>query len=393
MTRLSSVMAVVAIAVVALGGLFFINRPNQALVGSASASPSATSAPTILGTEGVPVPVPEALRHRWVGEPRTVAGRDITRAGLNLSQDSYFLSGTDFQASGLLHSTATLTGTGEITLVTPEAGDSLCAAGDTGVYAYTLSPGGTRLHVTTTTESCADRAVAVAGDWNRVACVSIENACWGDLEAGTYPSQYIDPRLDPGATWNVPYGALTFTVPDGWSNSEDWPARFVLTPTSDYALWTPDGQPDGDYHGIYLYGQPAALTQVASCADVEQTDVARTPAGLAEWIASQPSVEATEPTPITIDGHAGLWLDVRIADDWTATCPDTTVPTAVLLTQASGGPDGWSWGMSGAEQVRFILLDLGDGDTVMFAIDSTDPDRFDGLVAEAMPIVESFDFK
>jgi hypothetical protein len=393
MPRMSYLAAAAVVGVVAVGGLLLANRPGEATIGAASPSPrpsTTVASPSPIAEAGIPT----ELQYRWIGEPREVSGRGMSsRTGLNFSGDGFYVSGTNYVTSGLMPSNASLTAPGEITLVTPDAGDGLCTGGDTGVYAYVLSPGGTMLTVSERSETCTPRAAAVTGDWFRVACKSVENACWGELEAGTYPSQYVAPKLDPGEAWEVPFGALTFTVPDGWSNSEDWPDRFVLTPTAEYAQWTPDGQPDGDYHGIYLYGQPAALTQIASCANVEQTDVARTPAGLAAWIVSQQSVEATEPTPITIDGHAGLWLDARIADDWTGRCPDTTVPTAVLLTKASGGPDGWSWGMSGAERVRFILLDLGDGDTVMFAIDSTDPDRFDDLVAQAMPIIESFRFK
>ena len=63
------------------------------------------------------------------------------------------------------------------------------------------------------------------------------------------------------------------------------------------------------------------------------------------------------------------------------------------MTKASGGADGWGWGIAGLERQRLILLDLGDGHTVIIGIDSTYPDRFDDLVAQAMPIVESFRFK
>ncbi len=53
----------------------------------------------------------------------------------------------------------------------------------------------------------------------------------------------------------------------------------------------------------------------------------------------------------------------------------------------------WTWGTGANEQQRYIFLDLGDGDVVMIVIDSSYPDRFDDLVAQAMPIIESFTFK
>src|SRR5207342_1950517 len=119
-----------------------------------------------------------------------------------------------------------------------------------GNYAYVLSPGATKVTMTTISEDCAARATAVAGDWFRVACKITDGGCWGELEAGTYPSQYVAPRLDPGASWSVPFGEFTYTVPDGWANSEDWPDTFVLTPTEDYANQTETGAVPGIFHGI-----------------------------------------------------------------------------------------------------------------------------------------------
>ena len=54
--------------------------------------------------------------------------------------------------------------------------------------------------------------------------------------------------------------------------------------------------------------------------------------------------------------------------------------------------DGGPTAIAGVERERLILLDLGQGDVVAIRIFSHDPARFDALVAEAMPIVESFRF-
>jgi hypothetical protein len=40
-----------------------------------------------------------------------------------------------------------------------------------------------------------------------------------------------------------------------------------------------------------------------------------------------------------------------------------------------------------------VLVDLPAGTTVAIAIDVEDPATFETLVAEAMPIIQSFDFK
>ena len=111
-----------------------------------------------------------------------------------------------------------------------------------------------------------------------------------------------------------------------------------------------------------------------------------------EWVRSRPSLVTTTPTPITIGGYSGLYTDVKVAPSWTATCPDTSQPTAVFLSQ-SGAPDGWDMGLGGTEQMRLILLDLGGGSTVAIVLDSSDPARFQALIDQAMPIVSSFTFK
>jgi hypothetical protein len=389
------VATVAVVGVVAVGGLLMINRPSDSAVGAASPTPAAaavTASP--LASAGAGAPIPAELQYRWIGQPRDVGRGLSSRTGLNFSSDAYYLSGTNYVATGLVGSLASVSDVGEITLVTPpDASDDLCAEGDVGVYGYELSPGGTMLHMTASSEACEARSTAVSGDWYRVACKSEENACWGELEAGTYLSQYLDPRLDPDATWEVPFGALAFTVPDGWSNASDWPTRFHLTPTTDYANWTADGPPPESWHGVFVYGRPAASGQLANCANNLQDAVARTPEALVGWISSRPGIVAGEPQAVTIDGYTGLSVDVRVASDWTTTCEGETTPVVMLMAEATGGDPGWSWGILSGEHQRLIFLDLGDGDTVLIGIESVYPDRWDALLAEAMPIVESFDFK
>ena len=67
------------------------------------------------------------------------------------------------------------------------------------------------------------------------------------------------------------------------------------------------------------------------------------------------------------------------------------MPTASSGT--AGGPGTRSFGIGGPERSRFIALDLGDGDVAMIVVDDGQGDRFDELVAQAMPIIESMTFK
>jgi hypothetical protein len=51
------------------------------------------------------------------------------------------------------------------------------------------------------------------------------------------------------------------------------------------------------------------------------------------------------------------------------------------------------WRMTATSRWRLILVDVAKGRTMAILIDAFDePSRFDDLVAEAMPIVTSFEF-
>jgi hypothetical protein len=111
------------------------------------------------------------------------------------------------------------------------------------------------------------------------------------------------------------------------------------------------------------------------------------------WVRSRPDLDSTQPRTVTIDGHTGKMVDVSLAATGAGSCPDMSDPIDVYLTYASGGSDAWTWGTQGAERQRLIFLDLGAGDVVLIGIDSTDPARYDQLVNDAMPIVQSLTFK
>ena len=273
-----------------------------------------------------------------------------------------------------------------------------CHAGDVGTYPLSIAPGGTVLDVGPGSDACAARQGAMHGAWERIACKSESDGCLGDLvKAGTFSSQYIDPRLPIGdgqpAIWEPRFGALTYTVPDGWANSSDWPTTFTLTPSADYALETSKGPPTDTYHEIAVQVHPAAAIQNAACTNQEDTTVPRTVDGLIGWVKGQRALVVSKALPITIGGLSAKYVDVSLATDWTGTCPGVSGPVAAFLMQAGGTNDDWGWGIQGSEQERLIFVDLGDGNVVLIGIDSTDPARFDQLVKDAMPIIATFRFQ
>ncbi len=53
----------------------------------------------------------------------------------------------------------------------------------------------------------------------------------------------------------------------------------------------------------------------------------------------------------------------------------------------------YHWALAKGDRMRVILVDLPAGTTVAITIDVEDAATLDALVAETMPIVETFDFK
>lgn len=387
MNRLS-IAAVAAVLVVVVGGGIMLTRNTDQGTGVPVATPIPTAVPTASAAPASAIPA--AMAVQWNGAPREIPslGRS-TRTRLLLTPTSYTLSG-DSYPKGALASTASIDPDGRLRLAD---GGAPCAAGDVGTYPFTLSPGGKILTLHTGQDPCAARVAAVAGTWySSTDCKTDPSGCFGTLEAGTFPSQYIGPRVKPGGFWDPPFGAITYTVPSGWVNSSDWPATFSLTPVANYATEGKDGQAQGAAYEIGIWAQPAASQITTDCSTTEKTSVPRTVDGLIGHLASSKAISSSKPQPVTIGGYQGKWVDIQLAPDWTGHCPDQSAPSTNLLVQ-SGTTDGWEFGPVGSERIRVILLDLGQGDVVLIFADAGDGTKFDALVAEAMPIIESMTFE
>ena len=396
MTRLP-IFAVTAAAVlvVLVGGTLILNRGRTGPGGLISSpSPSPTSTPSTSPSAGASTspgaPLPAGLAVVWQGPPRDIPELlSSTRTRLNFDTTSFWLTGDTYGGRNF-ESTAAVTGPSSLELVSQPTNG--CNMGDVGEYHWSLSPKGKILTISADHDACAGRAIAVAGTWyTSTACKTDPGGCLGDLEAGTFPTQYVDPQLDPGAAWNPAFGAITYTVPDGWSNSSDWPAEFSLTPTSDYATETKDGARPDATHQITIFTKPAATDP--GCANTVLASVPKTVDGLMAHLTSSKSLTPSTVHAITVGGHAAKWVDVALASTWTASCPGDSKPSASLLVQVDDPQNGWGFGLGDKERTRVVLIDLGSGHTGLIVVDSSDPARFDQLATDAMPIIESFTFK
>jgi len=391
----------VAILILAACGASPATTPPTSKSGAPSPTPGPTSAPSAGPTPSLSsartltvVPFPAALQHTWIAPPRAITG--VTSGAelpLLYTSSATIELNTNQGSANIFLSSPTVASSGSSLALTLDSAAGGCSVGQTGTYTWSLSADGVHLTLTASQDACPARAAAFNGTWTRSVCRDPNDTCLGTVPAGSYASTFLDLR---DASANVPtwgaYGQLHYTVPAGWANSEDYPDNYTLMPAADYA--GAPGAPNSTIsYGIYLFPRPAAQADNASCANALAPGVAQTPAALAAWVASRPGVIATKPTAITIGGDSGFMLDVRLAPTRTKKCAGDSFPSQLLLVEASAGPDSWNWAIGGTEQMRIILLAIGGGKTVaIFVDDSSSPSRFTDLVAQAMPVIDTFKF-
>jgi hypothetical protein len=382
MTSTARLIAAGAAAVLVVGvGFFALGRGTEPGPG-ASPSPSAQATdspgPSSTGSE-----LPSALRHPFIGPLRTVAGvpqGDVSLIRLRLKSFSYNNGTSEFMWSDAGVD-------GDEIVVRSGAASPGCEVGDEGRYPFSLSPGGSILTIDPGTDDCAPRSAAIQGTWQRLQCLDPNGGCLGVVEAGTYASQYFAPAVGRGVTPVADFGALTYTVPAGWANSSDWPSVYDLMRASSYSAGgVNEGATVPDV--ISLLARASAARLHADCPSEAEPGVGTDRAALAAWILAHPGLVVTEQAAVTIDGLQATVLDLAVAATWSETCDETNPFVAAPLFIGD-----YHWAVAKGDRMRVILVDLPAGTTVAITVDPEDPARFDALVGEAMPIIESFDFK
>lgn len=266
-----------------------------------------------------------------------------------------------------VHSSATLVGSEGLELRMLDAGSTFwhCQVGDLGTYTFGLSPDRQRLTLTPLSDACADRATVLSGDWSRTDL--------GVLQPGRYDAA----RFRPFAYGTT--GHLTYTVPAGWVGTSMNDGLFVL------------GKPGVlDQAEVSLISNAYASDQAAPCSENRgAAGVGRTPAALAAWLQTIPGLSVSTPTSATIGGLSGVIVDL-------ATAPGATPPCGPgLYTFALSGPDDGGWSsrliVSGTERARYVLLDRGDGSSLVIAIHAPSGD-WDAFLADADVLVNGLEF-
>ena len=376
--RLGLAAAVVAVAV--LIGVTYLNGRN---VGP---SPDTTASPSAAASAAAVPGVPDELAFAFLGPAKEIPGGSTADRG-----DMDMTAGVlryDVGGSIAIQSAVGVTSDGQLRLET--AVTDLCGEGDIGTYPYALSAGGTVLTVQAGTDDCDARAAAVPGEYLRANCRNTENWCLGSLEAGSYTSHYFEPR--PEGEWQARHGALTYTVPTGWAAYSDWPDTYGLTPVDDYEA-SPIGRDcydcAGDRDTLTVLAHPGAATE--DC--LEEGNVPGVGLGaqdLADWLVGHRGLIASQPESRTIGRHTAVSLTIEGRSDWTGTCDEANPFVAVPIFFATGG--GYHWALPIGEKYQVTLIDLSGDATVAVMVDAADEAEFEAFVAEAMPIMDSFEF-
>jgi hypothetical protein len=383
----STLAALGAASIVIAAGSVLIARSSGPSVGAtptiatvtASAGSAGSAAPSAAAAANQPLP--RALQARWMGGNTEFVPPG---AGTSIKLDADRLAMTASNSNNVVLLAATVSAPSPGVIEVTGSGEQDCRATDLGVYSWTQSPSGLTLTTRLVADDCAGRGRALAGTWYRMACRDASANCLGPLDAGTYASQFVGPKLGPGETWTPQFGALKYTVPDGWANYADWPGWIGLTPVADFDRTTSSQVDPGV--GIIVDGQVSAETHDVPCSGKADSIVPSTPSAILDSIRRVRGLIVGPATAITIGGRPGLRVDLQVDAGKIEPC-GTEHAVEYMIAAGEGHTIGTN------ERRQLVLLDLGEGHVVAIEIQSIDPARFEAFAVEAMPIVESLRFK
>lgn len=184
--------------------------------------------------------------------------------------------------------------------------------------------------------------------------------CRGPLAAGSYSTASFSP-------------AISYTVPDGWTNLEDLPGNFLL-------------QKPGDdrYLGIYQH-----VRAPAECEEAWADGVGGRVDDLVTWYTTHPGLVTTTPEEVIVGGLTGVFLDISLDSSWDVTCPFSEEQPVVPFIIGNGTSLVHHVILPGFE-ARLFLLEWNGGNVAIEV--GPEGTSLDDYLTEVLPIVESMDF-
>ena len=184
----------------------------------------------------------------------------------------------------------------------------------------------------------------------------------GILPAGSQTTS----NLSPGAT---------FTVPEGWVNDSDYAPVYTLFPD------TPANEAEYDLSKQTAQNVVVATTvenNMFAICDATGLFQGATAAEVIDAIVANEAFSTTEPVGVTIGGLSGRQVDVQLSPDWTGSCArNPNDPPTRDYRDA---------------RIRIFMVDTPEGRPIGIAISSLYSSDFETFLADAIPVVESFQF-
>lgn len=251
-------------------------------------------------------------------------------------------------------------------LRTDVLGSDTCAGSGRGTYRVGLDAG--RLALRSVRDSCAARRVLLGAQaWvpSRPGASCVNNgggACLGDLAAGTYRTSRFAPEVE-------------YTVPAGWTNSQDLPGNVLLQPAGG----------DERYVGIFR-----DATVPDGCRDRAAPGVGTSVAAVADWLSRHPGLDTTAPEPVTLGGLNGVRMDVALRWDWRQTC-EFSAGRPVVAFLYGGGPSVLHHVLLPGFTERLYLLAVPGGGNVTIEV-APEGRSLSELVDAAGPLLTDLSF-
>ena len=251
-------------------------------------------------------------------------------------------------------------------LRTDVLGNDTCAGSGGGTYRLGVDAG--RLAFHPVSERCSARRVLLSGqDWvpSRPGASCVNNgggACLGDLAAGTYRTTRFRPQV-------------RYTVPMGWTNSQDLPGNLLLQPAGG----------DERYVGIYRNA-----TVPDRCHDRAAPGVGTSVEAIADWLSHHPGLDASAAQPVTVGGLQGVRMDVALRWDWRQTC-EFSAGRPVVAFLYGGGPSVLHHVLLPGFTERLYLLTVPGGGNVTIEV-APEGRSLRELVAAAGPLLTALRF-
>ena len=219
-----------------------------------------------------------------------------------------------------------------------------------------VSPAPSPSPIASASPSTAPSASAECPEWLTTGC----SGGAGILPAGSQATRAFRP-------------AFTFSVPAGWVNdtdSADLYGLFPDTPANEAEFALSGGRAQGIFMGV-------VDTPTLICDEVGETE-GSTAAELADSLVANEALVTSEPVDVTIGDLTGTRVDSHLDPDWTGSCPPNPDDPPTKDYKDYRG--------------RFIFLDIPGGGKLLIIVDSVHAADFEAHLADAMPIVESFEF-